>query len=601
MARASAATTFRIILVKPSHYDDDGYVIQWGRSSVPSNTMAAVYGLATDCAERHVLGPDVRITVAAYDETNTRIMPARIVESLASAGERGVVLLLGVQSNQFPRAVDLAVQFREQGFPVVIGGFHTSGCVAMLPELPADLVQAMERGISLYAGELEGRMDALLLDVYCDRLRPLYDFMKDLPALEGQPVPYLPAAQIRRMSGARTSFDAGRGCPFLCSFCTIINVQGRKSRHRSADDVERIIRANLAQGVHKFFITDDNFSRNRAWEELLDRMIALREDEGLAFTMTIQVDTLCHKIPRFIEKAGRAGVDRVFIGLENINPEALEGSRKRQNNITEYRSMLQAWHQVGALTFAGYILGFPTDTAASILRDIRIIQRELPVDLLEFFILTPLPGSQDHQELVAQGVPLEPDMNAYDAVHVTAPHARMSKEEWAGIYRQAWDAYYTPEHVETVIRRAAEWGFSTNKIKWMMLSFHAAATIEGVHPLDSGIFRRKYRGDRRVGLPREHPVIFYGRYAWQIASKHYRLLRMYLRYEGSRRRALRPGSQFATRDLASEPVRAMELEDLELFTVTAAARSAVEKARERAERRVAVTPAAVEGLAESAF
>ncbi len=584
MASASP-TTFRIILIKPSHYDDDGYVIQWGRSSVPSNTMAAVYGLASDCAERGVLGTDVRIVVSAHDETNTRIKPGRIAAALEHAGERGLVLLVGVQSNQFPRAVDLAVQFRALGLPVVIGGFHTSGCVAMLPTLPVEMTQAMERGISLYAGELEGRMDALLLDAYHDRLHLLYDFMKDLPALEGQPVPYLPAEQIRRMSGARTSFDAGRGCPFLCSFCTIINVQGRKSRHRNADDVERIIRANLAQGVHKFFITDDNFGRNQAWESLLDRMIALREQEGLTFTMTIQVDTLCHKIPRFIEKAGRAGVDRVFIGLENINPEALQGSRKKQNDITEYRAMLQAWHHVGALTFAGYILGFPTDTAASILRDIQIIQRELPVDLLEFFILTPLPGSQDHKEMVERGVPLEPDLNAYDSVHVTAPHARMSKDEWAGVYRQAWDAYYTPEHVETVMRRAAAWGFDTNKMKWMMLSFHASATIEGIHPLDSGLFRRKYRRERRAGLAVESPLTFYARYAWEIASKHYRMLRMYLTYDAAHRRATRLGTATRGRDRATEPVQATDLDELQIFSVTAAARSAAEKMRERAERR----------------
>ena len=408
-------------------------------------------------------------------------------------------------------------------------------------------------------------------------------------------MPYLPAEQIRRMSGARTSFDAGRGCPFLCSFCTIINVQGRKSRHRSADDVERIIRANLAQGVHKFFITDDNFGRNRAWEELLDRMIALREEEGLAFTMTIQVDTLCHKIPRFIEKAGRAGVDRVFIGLENINPEALEGSRKRQNNITEYRAMLQAWHQVGALTFAGYILGFPTDTAESILRDIRIIQRELPVDLLEFFILTPLPGSQDHKELVERGVPLEPDMNAYDSVHVTAPHARMSKEEWAGVYRQAWDAYYTPEHVETVIRRAADWGFDTNKIKWMMLSFHADGDDRGGPSARQRHLPSKVPRRPAPRLPREHPVdLLRPLRARKSCGSTIGLLRMYLTYEGARRRATRAGSHVPMRDVATEPVQATELNDLELFTVTAAARSAVEKVRGRAERqRAAVVTAAL--------
>jgi len=121
-------------------------------------------------------------------------------------------------------------------------------------------------------------------------------------------------------------------------------------------------------------------------------------------------DTMAHKIRGFIAKAGRAGVTRVFIGLESINPDALKGARKGQNQITEYRAMLQAWHRVGTLTYAGYILGFPGDTPASIERDIRIIQRELPIDLLEFFVLTPLPGSADHKKLHLAGVEMERDL-----------------------------------------------------------------------------------------------------------------------------------------------------------------------------------------------
>src|SRR5258708_28845370 len=72
----------------------------------------------------------------------------------------------------------------------------------------------------------------------------------------------------------------------------------------------------------------------------------------------IQVDTLCHKIPNFIEKAKRAGVTRVFIGLENINPDNLAAAKKRQNKITEYRKMLLAWKEQGILTIAGYIMAF---------------------------------------------------------------------------------------------------------------------------------------------------------------------------------------------------------------------------------------------------
>src|SRR6185437_9399778 len=192
----------------------------------------------------------------------------------------------------------------------------------------------------------------------------------------------------------------------------------RKSRFRSPEDLEHIIRENVAQGIKRFFITDDNFARNRHWEPLFDRMIALRE-EGLNIGFTIQVDTLCHRIPNFVEKAGRAGVSRVFIGLENINPDNLAAAKKKQNRITEYRTMLQAWKAIGALTYAGYIIGFPHDTPARLKRDVDIIKRELPVDLLEFFYLTPLPGSEDHQTLHRNGVWMDPDLNNYDTEHVT--------------------------------------------------------------------------------------------------------------------------------------------------------------------------------------
>ena len=160
------------------------------------------------------------------------------------------------------------------------------------------------------------------------RSQPLYNFMNDLPSLEGEPAPILPRKHVRRISGTLSSLDLGRGCPYQCSFCTIINVQGRKSRFRSPDDLEQAIRENYAQGIKRFFITDDNFARNRHWEPLFDRMIQLRVDEGLKIGFTIQVDTLCHRIPNFIEKATQAGVRRVFIGLENINPDNLLGGQE---------------------------------------------------------------------------------------------------------------------------------------------------------------------------------------------------------------------------------------------------------------------------------
>src|SRR6266852_4608346 len=154
---------FSLVLVKPSHYDDDGYVIQWLRSAIPSNTLAALYGLALDCAERRVLGDDVDIVITAIDETNARVRPERIARRIA-AGGGGLVALVGVQSNQYPHAMDLARRFRGAGAQVCIGGFHVSGSLSMLPKMPPELEAAMALGVSLFAGEAEGRLDEVLRD-----------------------------------------------------------------------------------------------------------------------------------------------------------------------------------------------------------------------------------------------------------------------------------------------------------------------------------------------------------------------------------------------------------------------------------------------------
>src|SRR5262249_61645413 len=151
------------------------------------------------------------------------------------------------------------------------------------------------------------------------------------------------------------------------------------------------------------------------------------------------------------DKAAGAGCSRVFIGMESINPENLAAAKKHQNHVDQYRSMLQAWRSHGVVTVAGYILGFPADTPESIERDIRTIQRELPIDVLEFFILTPLPGSADHQALYQKGVWMDPDMNRYDVEHVTAAHPLMSAKEWRGINDPAWHMDYSPEHGGTLL------------------------------------------------------------------------------------------------------------------------------------------------------
>ncbi|MGZ5865247.1 MAG: B12-binding domain-containing radical SAM protein [Xanthobacteraceae bacterium] len=576
-----AAAVFHLVMIKPTHYDDDGYPIQWIRSALPSNTLACLNGLAEDAQARQVLGPDVEIRLHTYDETNRRVRPDRIIREIRKAGGRALIALVGVQSNQFNRAVDLARPFLAADLPVCIGGFHVSGCIAMLPEMPSEMRAAQEIGISFFAGEAEDRrLDQVLYDAYHSKLQPLYNFMNDLPSLEGQPAPFLPPQHVSRTSGSLSSIDLGRGCPYQCSFCTIINVQGRKSRYRSPDDLEKIVRENYAQGIRRFFITDDNFARNRQWEPLFDRLIEMRSGEGMNIGFTIQVDTLCHKIPNFIEKAGKAGVRRVFIGLENINPDNLIAAKKRQNKITEYREMLQKWRDNGAITYAGYILGFPGDTRESILRDIEIIKRELPLDILEFFFLTPLPGSEDHKTLLQNGVWMDPDLNKYDLNHRVAHHAKMSDEDWEAAYREAWLAYYTPEHMRTIMQRTAASKVSRPATTLTtILWFNLMILYEGVHPLEGGAVRLKHRRDRRHGMPIENPMIFYPRYWLETAVKAVRYASLYWRWKKMFDEVMASPDRWAYSDLAIAPPQSDEFEALDLYHATSGGDAAVARMR----------------------
>jgi hypothetical protein len=579
--RGNPDRVFHFVMVKPTHYDDDGYPIQWFRSAIPSNTLACLNALAEDARRREVLGPNVDLRLHTYDETNRRVRPDKIIRMIRKAGGRTLVGLVGVQSNQFPRAMDIARQFIAAGLPVCIGGFHISGCIAMLPEIPAEIREAQALGISLFAGEAEnGRLDEVLRDAWSGRLAPLYNHMDDLPSLEGEPASFLPWQHVRRTAGTMSSIDLGRGCPYQCSFCTIINVQGRKSRFRSPDDLEKIVRENYAVGISRFFITDDNFARNKHWEQLLDRLIQLRIGEGMNIAFTIQVDTLCHRIPGFIEKATQAGVRRVFIGLENINPDNLLAAKKHQNKITEYRIMLQKWRSHGAVTYAGYILGFPGDTKESIKRDIEIIKRELPLDILELFYLTPLPGSEDHKVLLQKGVWMDPDINKYDLNHRVSHHPKMSDAEWEEAYKMAWETFYSRDHIRTILRRAA-----ANKARrvattmTMILWFYLTITYEGVHPLESGALRLKFRCDRRPGLPRENPLVFYPRYAAELLFKAWQYGRFFLTIYRMRKEAEAAPDRWTYTDMAIAPQSESEFDTLDLYHATSGGEAALARKR----------------------
>src|SRR5262245_45400508 len=270
-----------------------------------------------------------------------------------------------------------------------------------------------------------------------------------------------------------------------------------------------------------------------------------------------------------------APISARFAPLSTCKGENRADARRMISN----RKMLLAWKKAGVITYAGYILGFPNDTVESIREDIEIIKKELALDVLEFFCLTPLPGSEDHQILHKRGVEMDADMNRYDAEHVVTAHPRMSRHEWQSVYRQAWDTYYTPEHLETLMRRAAAANTGLARMQSILLMFSSAVAIENVHPLQCGIFRLKFRKDRRANLQIEPVWVFYPKYLWEIVSKRTRLLQRWLLLRRITARVRKTSRSGVYTDLALTAVNDEAADMLELFTHTRSARTEVERIR----------------------
>ncbi len=492
---------FHIVLIKPSKYDDDGYVIRFWKGVLPSNTLNVLHGLTEDIKTRGVFGA-LPIEVTTFDETAEKVPLKQIIRWSKAPGTKLLVCLVGVQTNQFPRALDMARILKAEGITIIMGGFHTSGTINMLGDQEPDIQELYREGICMVSGEVEGKWEGILSDYLHGQLMPLYSFAQDLQNLvdiEEAPLPRTSAKTMKHF--AYPSFataDTSRGCPFACSFCTIINVQGRKMRERSPQSIAAMMRRNyLDHGLSFYFFTDDNFARKKLWRETFEEIIKLRE-EGLDVSFMMQVD-LAKKPKDFVPLAARAGCTQVFIGMESVNPQNLEAEGKKQNKVEEYRSIIKEWHDAGVLVHTGYIIGLPWDSKEQVAADVRFLMDEVAPDQASFFMLTPLPGSHDHREMKKRGDWMDPDFNKRDSFHATIKHPLMSSEEWTEAYESAWKTFYSKENM---IRSLSRW---TNEPKnyWNLMSiffwYKNAALIEKQHPMVAGFFRLKDRKTRRAG------------------------------------------------------------------------------------------------------
>ncbi|HKV56245.1 MAG TPA: radical SAM protein [Candidatus Binataceae bacterium] len=543
--RPELLRTVRVYFIKPSRYDEEGYVQFFRYGVQPNNTLTVLKALNESFNQRNA-SRNVHLETVIWDEIcDGAVSPETVLAIKEKAQEDGVELLIGlagVQSNQYPRGRDLGLQFVAHGMTTMMGGFHVSG----YPESRTFLNSC---GITTIVGEAENLWGQIIEDFLRGELKPNYSVTEGIRAKTGQDdiiVPVITDAQLpvvddryltRFFNPAMTTIDTSRGCPFTCSYCSVKNVMGRTMRSREPETVVQWVRdAARNHGIQSLFLVDDDFFRSPRWEEILTGLSEVKKEfPDLSFMMQVDVDASCYanlaqgetetakhrRSRRFVELAAKAGCYQAFVGIESLNPDNLNFATKYQNTddrqhrmtiedarrrvLEKYRRVVDNWHKVGVAVHAGYMLGFPFDG-----RDCGRIAaqtlKKLGFDIVSFFIMTPLPGTEDQVRYTKEDAIIDWDFNNLDSQHITLKHDKLDKHSWLEAYRDSFVGFYSlPKLLHTIFTVAGGRGLGAEARRSTVRQFvyYFFSYRQGRHPMVGGVWPIWRRDVRRGAITDE--------------------------------------------------------------------------------------------------
>jgi hypothetical protein len=488
----------RVVLVKPSKYEPDGAVARFRRGVMPNSTLPHV---------RSLTPPSVRglpVEVHAVDEyVHTDLEYLRLLEP--EAGVRTLLALVGVQSHQFHRALDLGAYARARGALAVIGGPHPMTC---------DTSAAEGRGVSFAQAEAERVWPAVLEDAVSGELRPAYGREgRWAPALDAPVLEPPSPRELARYVVPMVGLYPARGCPFACTFCSVIKIAGRRVRSQPVAATMAGLRAARAAGVRMVMFTLDNFNKYPEAPELLEAMAA----ERLGLKFFVQCDVQVARQEGFVELLARAGCFQMLVGVESFRRGTLLAVRKAQNHPELYGRIVELCDRHGILSHFTNIVGFPEDTEESVAEHVRELDRLDPA-VATFYILTPMPGTEQYEDFLSRGLITEPDLDRFDATGPVWRHPNLSAARLRELLFRCYREFYSPRRAAAAARRM-RWGRGERGVyalalwgKWLHCRF---AAWKGEHPYSGGVgrvrrdraadyrdLRRRTFGFERAPLPR---------------------------------------------------------------------------------------------------
>jgi radical SAM superfamily enzyme YgiQ (UPF0313 family) len=366
----------KLLLISP-RYPESFWSFRWAVESIVRNkrTLNPPLGLATLAA----LTP-AHWQVTIVDEN---------VESVPLEPDADIIGVCGM-GVQFSRQAELLAYYRNAGYYVVAGGSFASLC----PERYAQLAHAV------VAGEAEYIWPRFCADYERGEAQPLYR-ETGVVALADSPTPRFELLALQKYTTATLQFS--RGCPYLCEFCDIIVMFGRKPRHKSVAQVERELDALRAAGASNVFFVDDNMIGNRAVaKDLLRALVAYQRRHGYPFSFGTEVSINLAQDRELLELLREARFGWVFVGIESSDPETLKDTKKTQNLREDTLVQVRRIYSYGIDVLAGFIVGFDNDTLETFDKQYRFIVQS-GVQAAMVGLLTALPRTPLYERLEKEG------------------------------------------------------------------------------------------------------------------------------------------------------------------------------------------------------
>ncbi len=423
LLRGKAMKKLEVTLLKPSKYRLDGMLERFESGFMPNATLSHIASLTP----AKIKGAQVSVHyVDEYVQTDLEYL------NLLHGDTDTIQLLalVGVQSHQFHRAIDLAAYARKHGVQhVVIGGPHAMTC---------DTSLLHNRGVSFVLAEAELVWMQILHDAMEGELQPVYGReQRWAQTLDNVVIQPPPAAEVGRYWVPMVGLYPVRGCPFVCNFCSVIKIAGRQVRFPSIDSIIESLKNVERNGIEYVMFTSDNFNKFPEAPDLLEAMIR----EKIKIKFFFQSDTQIVRQPELMELLSRAGAVEMFVGVESLDKAALKQMHKMHNKPESYGDIIRLCNETGIRAHFSNIIGLPDQTEQGVHDHLQGII-DLGPDIASFYIMTPIPGTEQYKDFRQQGLIYETNLDRFDTTTPTFYHEHIAPDRLQDLlYEVAWKFY----------------------------------------------------------------------------------------------------------------------------------------------------------------